>query len=128
MTVKNSGGTRKGAGRPKGATTKRSREVTDNLASDGGKMPLEITLKWARYFDTEAELEKAKGAAADPKLVREMAGLACQYAGDTMVYMHPRLQSIAFSGNVQLTHEMALKEILDAKKQVAAQRKGATKA
>ena len=87
------GGARKGAGRPKGAATKRSREIADR-ESQKGLMPLEVILKAMRKY---AEEENWDAAAA--------------FAKDAAPYMHPKLASIQHAGKnggpiqtVDLTH------------------------
>ena len=68
------GGARKGAGRPKGAATKRTREIADQAATEG-LTPLEYLLSVMRN-DSAAEaarLDAAKAAAP---------------------YVHPRLSTV----------------------------------
>jgi hypothetical protein len=74
------GGARAGAGRPKGATTKRSREIADRAAL-AGVMPLEIMLQGMCFYWKAGNLDKAVAIAKD-----------------AAPYMHPRLTSVAVGG------------------------------
>ena len=74
------GGARKGAGRPKGAATRRSREIADR-ESQKGITPLEVMLKAMR------EHYKAKEWDA-----------ASSIAKDAAPYMHSKLASVQHSG------------------------------
>jgi hypothetical protein len=69
-----SGGARAGAGRPKGAATRKTREIADKAASEG-LMPLEFMLQVMRNpnADMPQRLDMAKSAAP---------------------YLHPRLANI----------------------------------
>lgn len=82
------GGARAGAGRPKGAATKRTRDIADKAASEG-LTPLEFMLQILRDEDQEtgARFEAAKAAAP---------------------YVHPRLANVDanLSGEVGLTVEI----------------------
>ena len=64
------GGRREGAGRPKGAATKRTREIADQAANEG-ITPLEYLLQVMRTSEDEARrIDAAKAAApyVHPKL------------------------------------------------------------
>jgi hypothetical protein len=74
------GGAREGAGRPKGATTKRSREIADRAAL-AGVMPLEIVLQAMRLYWEAGNHDKAAAIAKD-----------------AAPYMHPRLTSVDVGG------------------------------
>lgn len=74
------GGKRNGAGRPKGAATKRSREIADK-ATQEGLTPLEVMLTAMR--------EHAKAKRWDD---------AASIAKDAAPYMHPRLASMQHTG------------------------------
>jgi len=74
------GGPRKGAGRPRGAATKRSREIADR-ESQKGLTPLEVILTAMR--------EHAKNENWDA---------AASFAKDAAPYMHPKLASIQHAG------------------------------
>lgn len=77
------GGARRGAGRPKGAATKKSREVADRLTING-ETPLEFLLDVMRNpgVHPHARLDAAKAAAP---------------------YMHPKLASVTHSGKIGVT-------------------------
>lgn len=74
------GGRRKGAGRPKGAATKRSRKIADK-ESQNGLTPLEVMLRAMR--------EHAKNDDWDA---------AASIAKDAAPYMHPKLASTQHTG------------------------------
>ena len=92
------GGSRPGAGRPKGATTRRTQEIA---AKEFEKVtPLEVMLANMRFAHERAE-EVAKvvaGGPGDPDTFKELLRLrqmAQDCAKDAAPYMHPRLNAIA---------------------------------
>jgi hypothetical protein len=74
------GGKRIGAGRPKGAATKRSRAIADKAASEG-LTPLEVMLTAMREHAKENRWDDA-----------------ASIAKDAAPYMHPRLASMQHTG------------------------------
>jgi hypothetical protein len=74
------GGARKGSGRKKGSSSKRTREIADQAASDG-ITPLEVLLQIMRTSVEIGDHEKAMRAAKD-----------------AAPYIHPRLNSVEMSG------------------------------
>lgn len=76
------GGARKGAGRPKGAATKRSREIADR-ESQNGITPLEVMLKAMRAHVDKNDLDAA-----------------ASIAKDAAPYMHAKLASVQHQGKV----------------------------
>ncbi|MEN0115422.1 MAG: hypothetical protein AAGD15_01760 [Agrobacterium cavarae] len=75
------GGSRKGAGRPRGAATQRSRDVAD-VESQNGVTPLEVMLRAMRdHYD------------------KEEWDAAAAIAKDAAPYMHPKLQSVMHTGD-----------------------------
>lgn len=82
------GGARAGAGRPKGAAAKRTREIADKAASEG-LTPLEFMLQVLRDETAEmgARFEAAKAAAP---------------------YVHPRLANVDGTHRVTLSQDEAL--------------------
>lgn len=74
------GGKRLGAGRPKGATTRRTRAIADKATVEG-LTPLEVMLKAMRHH---AKANKWDEAASIAK--------------DAAPYMHPRLASMQHTG------------------------------
>lgn len=74
------GGKRTGAGRPKGATTRRSREIADKATAEG-LTPLEVMLKAMRAH-----------------VDRDNLDAAAAIAKDAAPYMHPRLASMQHTG------------------------------
>jgi hypothetical protein len=85
------GGPRRGAGRKKGALTKRTQEITQAALAEG-LTPLEHMLKVLR--DTNAD-EKRRDA---------MAVAAAQY-------VHPKLAAVEHSGSMAIAHEDAIDAI-----------------
>ena len=75
------GGTRIGAGRPKGAATKRTREIADKAATEG-LTPLEVMLK-----------------AMNEHVAKKEWDAAAALAKDAAPYMHPKLQSVMHTGD-----------------------------
>lgn len=87
------GGPRKGAGRPKGAATTRTRKVADR-ESRNGLTPLEVMLKAMRVHANKKDWDAA-----------------ASIAKDAAPYMHAKLASVQHSGpkggpiqTVDLTH------------------------
>lgn len=113
------GGARPGAGRPKGAISKRTEETLDR-AKEGGILPMDVLLEDMRLFHklgienfvlatTMAELEQDERT----KLAKEalmFKGLARECAVAVSPYIHPKLSSI--DANVSMNvHETALAEL-----------------
>jgi hypothetical protein len=74
------GGNRKGAGRPRGAATKRTREIA-NKASQDGLTPLEVMLKAMREHADKKDWDAA-----------------ASIAKDAAPYMHAKLASVQHTG------------------------------
>jgi len=87
------GGARQGAGRKKGALTKRTQEITAAVLKDG-VTPLDYLLGVLRNGENEKDRFAAAVAAAP--------------------YVHPKLASIEHSGEMKLTHEQALAALEEA--------------
>jgi hypothetical protein len=85
------GGARQGAGRKKGALTKKTQEITAAALKDG-VTPLDYLLGILRNPMKEEKDRFAAAVAAAP-------------------YVHPKLASIEHSGEMKLTHEQALAEL-----------------
>lgn len=117
------GGKREGAGRKPGSLTKRTREVAERAAAEG-KTPLEVLLENMRHFqkvahDAEAVIEamtedqvvslgesheeRFKGLLAKVKAAAGLRQLANEVAKDAAPFMHARLASIEFSGEITTT-------------------------
>jgi hypothetical protein len=113
------GGKREGAGRKKGALTVRTQKIAEQAAKEG-KTPLEVMLDNMRHFQQVAlsaeavieslsaeqvELGDASPEAQFKKLLAEVkkaAGfrqMAHECARDAAGYLHPKLQSIAHTGD-----------------------------
>jgi hypothetical protein len=71
------GGARPGAGRKKGATTRKTREVADKLFSSGALTPLEVILKAMQECYEAEDYERA-----------------AYFAEKAAPYMHPRPSSV----------------------------------
>lgn len=84
---------RRANGRPKGAINKRSEE-TYQRAKKGGLLPVDYLLKQMR----NTKLDRAT---------------RMQAANMAAPYIHARLQAVAVSGAVSLTHEQALAQLDD---------------
>jgi hypothetical protein len=129
------GGSRVGAGRPKGAVTKRTREVAERALAEG-KTPLEVMLDNMRHFqqvalDAEATLEgltveeftgrvtaetpeeQFKALLAQVKKTAGFRQMAQECARDAATYVHPRLAAVQHSGDMTVRHEDALDEFDD---------------
>lgn len=78
------GGKRPGAGRPKGAATKRTREVADKAAAEG-LTPLEYMLAVLRdeAADPDARMDAAKAAA--PYVHPKLSSVDANHKGDVGV-------------------------------------------
>lgn len=98
------GGARPGAGRKKGAATKRTREIADR-AMEEGITPLEYMLQIMRS-DSEHE---------DPKIQIAREAMRFEAAKAAAPYVHPRLATVEHKGNVDepLEHHMTI-EFVDA--------------
>lgn len=81
------GGPRKGAGRPKGSATRRTREIADRAAAEG-ITPLEYMLQVMR---DESEHE-------DPRVQIALNAMRFEAAKAAAPYMHPRLAAVEHSG------------------------------
>jgi hypothetical protein len=81
------GGRRPGSGRPKGAATKKTREIADRAAAEG-ITPLEYMLNIMRRATTHE----------DPKVEVARETLAFEAAKAAAPYMHPRLAAVEHTG------------------------------
>ena len=86
------GGARKGAGRKKGAATKKTREIADKLTESGEGTPLEYMLEVMR---SEATHEDARVQIAREALKFEAAKSAAPY-------IHPRLSAVEIDARVKV--------------------------
>lgn len=84
---KNSGGARRGCGRPKGSLTKRTQEIRANAALTG-MTPLEVMLSAMRHYLDLGDFDKA-----------------ALFAKDAAPYMHPRLASVEHAGKNAAANE-----------------------
>jgi len=129
------GGPRAGAGRPKGAVTKRTREVAERALAEG-KTPLEVMLDNMRHFqqvalDAEATLEgltveeftgritaetpeeQFKALLAQVKKTAGFRQMAQECARDAAPFIHAKLSAVQHSGDMTVRHEDALDELDD---------------
>ncbi len=96
------GGKQENAGRPKGAVSKRSQEITSK-AIEGGITPIEVMVKSMRQYDALAEKEFAKIKdreldEANSTSFAAATGLrqkAVEFAKDAAAYIHPKLNAIS---------------------------------
>ena len=77
------GGRRKGAGRPPGAATRKTREIAEKAAASG-ITPLEVMLEAMNALRNAGDIEKAAGVAKD-----------------AAPYMHARLSSMEMNATVK---------------------------
>ena len=84
------GGRRLGAGRPKGAATKRTREIADRAAAEG-MLPLDYML------------DVMRDPAAEPSRRDDMAKAAA-------AYLHPRLSSVDAHVDGQVSLDLLVEE------------------
>ena len=106
------GGARARAGRPRGSANLKTREVADRAAAEG-ITPLEVFLEDMRFHYARAAVERAKGSNADVSLIAAELVSARDAAKDAAPYMHPRLQAIAHTGNIAMTHEQWLERLAE---------------
>jgi hypothetical protein len=103
------GGKRPGAGRPKGAATKRTREIADKAAAEG-ITPLDVMLSNMRFWNEEAA--KVLRTLLDPlepiedvdvlerfRSLADMREKAEECAKDAAPFVHPRLQAVTLGGD-----------------------------
>lgn len=85
IKMTNHGGSRSGAGRKRGAASKKTREVADKAIAKG-ITPLEVMLSAMRQAYQANNLKDAAG-----------------YAKDAAPYIHPRLSSVAMQANATIS-------------------------
>lgn len=94
------GGARVGAGKPKGATSKRNQETIEK-ALRGGITPLDVMLEAMRDAYNRKDLKEASN-----------------FAKDAAPYVHAKLQATTISGNpeapLQNNHTINVKKLSDA--------------
>ena|ERR1700730_14766966 len=81
------GGVRPGAGRPKGALTKRTRDIAAQAALTG-TTPLEVILEAMRHYQELGDYDKA-----------------ALFAKDAAPYIHPRLAAVEHTGKNDGLHD-----------------------
>ena len=110
------GGKRQGAGRKKGALTKKTQEVAAKASAEG-ITPLEVMLENMRFAHQGADEILAKisdgdtASIADMKALLDLRKIACECAKDAAPYIHPRLAATTIDGKLTVTHEDALSEL-----------------
>lgn len=110
----NQGGARPGSGRPKSGKETRTQELIKK-AIEGGKTPVDVLINNMRYYDTLAcdailQVENAQSAKNKARLfrvVKELTGLAKDYAVSAAPYIHPKLNAISAPSGGPI--ELALK-------------------
>lgn len=111
------GGARPGAGRPKGAPTKKTQEAILR-AEAGGIMPMDVLLNDMRFFHELAEeiLNKFDRYAASEenlelfKQASSLKATARDCAIAVSPYIHPKLSSIEAKVDIH-NHELSLAEL-----------------
>ena len=93
-SLKVHGGSRKNAGRKKGAATKKTREIADK-AFKSGITPLEVMLKATYLLAEYGDEALAKG---NKELAIKAYVEAADVAKNAAPYMHPRLASVEHTG------------------------------
>jgi hypothetical protein len=86
--------------------------VADRAALEG-ITPLEVFLEDMRFHYARAGAERLKGREADLTVIARELAAARDAAKDAAPYIHPRLQAIAHSGSMTLTHEEALRQLAE---------------
>lgn len=111
------GGERAGAGRPKGAPSKRTQEAIDKAIGDG-LTPLQVLMDGMRWYQELAEREHAKIKGKEFleeneelfKVIKDLKNNARDYATAAAPYSHAKLSSI--EAKVAVTNqEAALTEL-----------------
>jgi len=93
----NNGGARTGSGRKVGAATKKTREIADNLAADGGITPLEYLLQVMRTTDEDLTTQHESGEIDTATyMVKLKANMDRRdnAAEKAAPYLHARLSSV----------------------------------
>ena len=85
------GGARKGAGRPKGSLTSRTREIAEKAAGQG-VTPLEFML----------EMMRRDAFHEDPKIEAQREMMRFEAAKAAAPYIHPRLSSVEVDAEVKV--------------------------
>lgn len=101
------GGKQPGAGRPKGAVSRRTQDLIDRCASEG-VMPLDVFLNDMRYFYNlgENKMRVAEETAPGNKQAKEFRAatalkeIARECARDAAPFLHPKLASLQANVNV----------------------------
>jgi hypothetical protein len=88
------GGARRGAGRPAGSATKRTREIADKAMTEGVS-PLEFMLAVMRSEDPEPK----EGEEIDYRLAQMRLEMRFEAAKAAAPYIHPRLAAVEVSGD-----------------------------
>ena len=108
----NNGGARKGSGRKLGAATKKTREIADKLAADGGLLPLGWMLSVLRETPDKLRRMYADGEIDTVEYtirLQELTRRRDKAAVDACSYIHPRLSAITASVTTP-AHEKFVKE------------------
>jgi hypothetical protein len=116
-SAKQHGGRRSGAGRKRGSSTKKTREIADRAAAEG-LTPLEVMLKAMRAIVTKAEdLQQSQAQEGDSAVAAlDLMVQAAAVAKDAAPYMHPRLQSVTLKGDAENPLAVALADAASLKK------------
>lgn len=90
-------GRKPGAGRKKGVPNRATLKRQEEIAASGAT-PLEVMINVMRYHHDRFKAEIAKGDDADHELAGEEAKRAAEEASKAAPYVHPRLASVAHTG------------------------------
>jgi hypothetical protein len=97
------GGKRPGAGRPKGAATKRTREIADRTVADG-ETPLEYMLRVMRDATAEPSRRDDMAKAAAPYIHARLSAVVATVGGDlTLRELILRTQQQPGDGAIDVT-------------------------
>jgi hypothetical protein len=91
------GGKRPGAGRPRGARSKK-RAARELAVAVAGITPMDFLLEGLAFHAKLIRHEQAKGAAADDAVIAAAYAAGREYAKDAAPYCHAKLASIEHNG------------------------------
>lgn len=103
------GGARVGAGRKKGSTTRKTREIAEKAAKSG-VTPLEVMIETMRYYYDLAQ------KALTPQDKARNLSTAADHAVSAAPFMHPRLQPIDGRGSTDTTINIIIQKLGQEKK------------
>jgi hypothetical protein len=102
------GGKQPGAGRKRGSHTIRTVATAKRLIAAGGILPLDVMVEAMRFHFGQYKIEADKGDNANESNLRANLDAAAEKAAQAAPYLHPRLQAVENTSNIQVTVEEAL--------------------